>query len=66
MIFKSQNWPMFMNLGWTALVRVVDVDGHVLVVSAIHGPDASAADIDELMQMVDTAQLPDTTPEPDD
>jgi len=64
-LYRSQSWPMYIKLGWTALVRVVDVDGHVLVVSAVHGPDASQADIDELVRMVDTAQLADPTPEPD-
>ena len=59
LLFRSQNWPMFLRLGWTALVRLVDVDGHVLVVTAVHGPEASEADLDELARMVDTARLGD-------
>lgn len=58
-LFKTVNWPSYITHGWTALIRLVDVEGHVLVVSAVHGPDASEADIDELVRMVDTATLSD-------
>ena len=55
-----------MTLGWTDLVWVVDVDGRGLVVSAIHGPDATPAEIDELVGWSSTVTFVDPTPEPDD
>jgi len=45
--------------GWTYRVSAVDVDGERLVVLAAHGPDATAAERDELSNMVETLRFVD-------
>ena len=56
-VITTRQWGSVMPLGWTAPTWLLDVDGHVLVITGLYGPEASPAEIAELIQMVETSDL---------
>jgi hypothetical protein len=59
LVIRTTNWPTVVPLGWTARVWIIEYGRQELAITATYGPEATPAQIEELLHMVETATIVD-------